>query len=213
MPPVTANPVFQWLRIIAIPKHVEVMIEFEKQPVAIAIAVDDMWGNAPQVGENTPAHTAALEQVLAGFPGIMWHRHSLNFEIADTEVIACINPHGTGATINAARPRSAVGHVDRDIVITRENTHAGAVVTVFVGDQHSIKLVRIDTDELVGLQPLTGRISSRTGCTIVAVERDGELTMDFGASFTIQTGDAVYVCGTPEGFDRYYEYFPPRASG
>ena len=43
-------------------------------------------------------------------------------------------------------------------------------------------------------------ICDRTGCTIVAVEREGEAIMDIPKSFVLTDTDAVYVCGTVDGF-------------
>ncbi|MCZ6887005.1 MAG: hypothetical protein O7H39_00815 [Gammaproteobacteria bacterium] len=50
-------------------------------------------------------------------------------------------------------------------------------------------------------------LRDRTGCTVVAVERDGELIMDFPPSFVLAAMDTLYVCGTAGAFARYDEAF------
>jgi K+/H+ antiporter YhaU regulatory subunit KhtT len=52
------------------------------------------------------------------------------------------------------------------------------------------------------------RIRERTGCTVVAVDRDGEVAMDFPASFRLSPDDALYICGTTDAIARYHEEFP-----
>ena len=71
-----------------------------------------------------------------------------------------------------------------------------------------IKMVKLRPGPLAGRHPFAARIRERTGCSVVAVERNGEVIMEFPASFVLEPGDALYVCGTPAAFERYYEEFP-----
>ena len=75
--------------------------------------------------------------------------------------------------------------------------------------QPRIKLVRMSAGQLAGKNPVTERIRERTGCTVVAVERDGQVAMDFPASFRLSPDDALYICGTTDAVARYHEEFPP----
>ncbi len=77
-----------------------------------------------------------------------------------------------------------------------------------VSHQTRIKLVRLHPGPLVGRNPLTARIRELTGCSVVAVERDGQLCMDFPQDFILTSDDAVYLCGTAAAFKRYYDEFP-----
>ena len=74
--------------------------------------------------------------------------------------------------------------------------------------QPHIKLVRVGVGRLTGKNPLTERIRERTGCTVVAAERDGRVSMDFPASFRLLSDDALYICGTTDAVARYHEEFP-----
>jgi Trk K+ transport system NAD-binding subunit len=51
-------------------------------------------------------------------------------------------------------------------------------------------------------------IRAKTACSIVAVERGGELLVEFGADFRFQSGDAIYICGSAEATQKYSEIFP-----
>ena len=74
--------------------------------------------------------------------------------------------------------------------------------------QPRIKLVRVGAGRLAGKNPVAERIRERTGCTVVAVERDGQVGRDFPASFRISSDDTLYICGTTDAVARYLEEFP-----
>ena len=77
-----------------------------------------------------------------------------------------------------------------------------------VSHKPRIKMVKLEPGPLAGRHPLAARIRERTGCSVVAVERAGEVIMDIPASLALEPEDALYICGTPASFDRYYEEFP-----
>ena len=82
------------------------------------------------------------------------------------------------------------------------------VLGEMVSLQPRIKLVRVGAGRLTGKNPVAERIRERTGCTVVAVERDGQVGMDFPASFRLSPDDALYICGTTDAIARYHEEFP-----
>jgi len=77
-----------------------------------------------------------------------------------------------------------------------------------VSQQTRIKLVKLAAGSLVGRHPLESDIRERTGCTVVAVERAGEIIFDIPPSFVLAKDDGLYVCGTVEAFKLYNEEFP-----
>lgn len=77
-----------------------------------------------------------------------------------------------------------------------------------VSHKPRIKMVKLKPGPLAGRHPLTARIRERTGCSVVAVERAGDVIMEIPASLVLEPEDALYVCGTSAAFDRYYEEFP-----
>jgi len=74
--------------------------------------------------------------------------------------------------------------------------------------QPRIKLVKLRPGALTGRHPFTANVRERTGCSIVAVERDGEIVMDIPPSLTLEETDSLYVCGTTNAVNRYYDEFP-----
>ncbi len=77
-----------------------------------------------------------------------------------------------------------------------------------VSQQTRIKLVKLAAGRLVGRHPLESEIRERSGCSVVAVERAGEIILDIPSSFVLAEDDQLYVCGTAEAFTRYHEEFP-----
>jgi Kef-type K+ transport system membrane component KefB/Trk K+ transport system NAD-binding subunit len=77
-----------------------------------------------------------------------------------------------------------------------------------ISHQPRIKLVKLRPSQLAGRNPLDTRMRERTGCSVVAVERDHQVLMDIPPSFVLSPDDALYLCGTPAAFNRYYEQFP-----
>ena len=67
--------------------------------------------------------------------------------------------------------------------------------------------IKLGAGRLAGHHPLESRIRERTGCTVVAVERDAEVIMDIPPSFVFAETDALYVCGTVNAFNRFYDAF------
>ena len=74
--------------------------------------------------------------------------------------------------------------------------------------QPRIKLVRVGAGRLAGKNLAAERIRELTGCTLVAVERDGQVARDFPASFRISSDDTLYICGTTDAVAHYLEEFP-----
>jgi len=74
--------------------------------------------------------------------------------------------------------------------------------------QPRIKLVKTRPGPIEGKHPLAARIRERTGCSVVAVERDEQILMEFPPSFTLAPDDALYICGTTRAVNLYYDEYP-----
>ena len=82
------------------------------------------------------------------------------------------------------------------------------VLGQMVSQQACIKLAKLEVGPpLVNHHPLESRIRERTGCTVIAVERGDEVIMDIPPEFSLIAGDALYVCGTVDAFDHFYQEF------
>ena len=65
-----------------------------------------------------------------------------------------------------------------------------------------LDIVRRDVSELAGQSLLEAQVRSRTGATIIAVERDSDVITGITPSFTVQAGDEAIVAGTAKAIDR-----------
>jgi Na+:H+ antiporter len=82
------------------------------------------------------------------------------------------------------------------------------VLAETVSMQPHIQLVRVSAARLTGNNPLAERIRERTGCTVVAVEQDGRVTMDLSDSLRLSDEDFLYICGTKSATARFNGEFP-----
>jgi len=78
----------------------------------------------------------------------------------------------------------------------------------FVSLEPSMRLVKVSAAGVEGLTPVSARIRERSGCSIVALERDGKLLVEFDPELKIRSGDCVYLCGSAEAVSRYFDLFP-----
>ena len=116
---------------------------------------------------------------------------------------------GTSSAANVARIRNAGADHVLSVSQVSGQLLAHHVLGETVSLQARIKLVKVGPGRLVGKNPVAERIRERTGCTIVAVEREKRVRMDFPAEFRLSQDDALYICGTANGVERYEEVFSP----
>jgi K+/H+ antiporter YhaU regulatory subunit KhtT len=71
-----------------------------------------------------------------------------------------------------------------------------------------IKIVATAAGNFVGRPLLKHWIRDRTGCAVVAVERGEGIVVDFDETFEVRDGDIVYLSGTNETIQNYFQMFP-----
>ena len=71
-----------------------------------------------------------------------------------------------------------------------------------------LQVVKVSARGLEDHHPKQYDLREKTGCTVVAIERGDDLLVEFGAEFVIQTGDAVYICGSADAIQKFYREFP-----
>ncbi|WP_343205496.1 potassium channel family protein [Natrarchaeobius oligotrophus] len=120
----------------------------------------------------------------------------------DVEIIAGAV---TGASVNAIRTAGA------DYVLALPNV-AGRMLTMRIFEhevmtlEDRLHLVEVDAPELVGEELSAAEIRRESGCTVVALERRGELETDVdGTAF--RGDDRLLVAGTDHQLDRFRERF------
>jgi Trk K+ transport system NAD-binding subunit len=68
-----------------------------------------------------------------------------------------------------------------------------------------VEVIRTHAPGLVGRTLGEADVRARTGCTVVGVERNGEVITDLGPEFRIRDGDELVIAGTDEGTNRFTE--------
>jgi Trk K+ transport system NAD-binding subunit len=72
----------------------------------------------------------------------------------------------------------------------------------------SLKVSMVSSPDLVGKHPADLRIRSRTGCSVVAIERGDELLVHLAPEFRFMANDSVYICGSEEATRLFAREFP-----
>lgn len=73
--------------------------------------------------------------------------------------------------------------------------------------ENRIKFSRLAAGTLTGVHPWRSAALDRTGAKVVAVERDGQVLVEFDDGFTLRDDDALFVCGSTNSLDRYQREF------
>jgi Trk K+ transport system NAD-binding subunit len=73
--------------------------------------------------------------------------------------------------------------------------------------ENRIKFSRMSVGTLAGTHPWRVEALDRTGANVVAVERGGEVLVEFGADFRVRTDDAIFVCGSTRSLERCQHQF------
>jgi Trk K+ transport system NAD-binding subunit len=68
-----------------------------------------------------------------------------------------------------------------------------------------IEVIRTQAPDLAGQSLAEADVRARTGCTVIAVERDGELITEIGPDLVIRAGDDVVLAGRDEDVYRFNE--------
>lgn len=78
----------------------------------------------------------------------------------------------------------------------------------FIASDPQIRVFEAKSRPLAGLTLGNARITERTGCTVVAVERKQKTLTNLDAALTFAHDDVVYLCGAGRSYDRFFETFP-----
>jgi Trk K+ transport system NAD-binding subunit len=79
-----------------------------------------------------------------------------------------------------------------------------------VAVDHELQVIKVSARGLEQYHPKQHDLREQTGCSVVAVERGNELLVEFGAEFVLQSGDAVYLCGSANAAQKFYQLYPQK---
>jgi Trk K+ transport system NAD-binding subunit len=70
-----------------------------------------------------------------------------------------------------------------------------------------VEIIRTDAGRLAGTTLGDADVRSRTGCTVVAVERNGSVLTDLGPDVRLTHGDSLVIAGTDAGVNRFQQLY------
>lgn len=73
--------------------------------------------------------------------------------------------------------------------------------------ENKVKFMRVKAAQLAGQHPWHCEPLERTGAKVVAVERAGEVIVEFGPNFVVHADDSLFVCGSVNSLERYQRAF------
>ena len=73
--------------------------------------------------------------------------------------------------------------------------------------ENQVKFIRLNAANLVGEHPWHCEAMERTGAKVVAVEREGEVLVEFSSGFAVSADDTLFVCGSVNSLERYQRKF------
>ncbi|MFW6018100.1 MAG: potassium channel family protein [Halapricum sp.] len=131
-----------------------------------------------------------------------------------TLVVRDLNPETEiVARVEQAESVQKMYRAGADYVLALETITGRMIASTVLEDEDviafdtQIDVIRTTAPAMVGQTLQEADVRSRTGCTVVGVERDGDVYTDLGPGFRIRDGDELIVVGTDEGTNRFTESF------
>lgn len=100
-----------------------------------------------------------------------------------------------------------------DYVLSLATVSGRSIATRLLQDEEilslgtNVEIVRTTASELSGKTLRETRVREQTGCTVVGIERDGEVLTDIDPDMELRASDNVVIAGTDEGTNRFAELF------
>ena len=109
---------------------------------------------------------------------------------------------------NDAENRSKLVAAGADFVLPIATVSARMLAGTIMGEEiisyeTQIEIVRTDAGGFAGQTVGAAEIGERTGCTVLAVERDGKTHSGIDAGFELLAGDELVIAGTDRGIERF----------
>ena len=117
------------------------------------------------------------------------------------------------ARVNEAQNVERIHRAGADFALSISQVAGQILASRLLGQEaisvdRRLKVMKVSSDALADAHPAELRIREKTGVSVVAVERDEELILEFGADFRFNRADVVYICGSDEATRRFTAAFP-----
>jgi K+/H+ antiporter YhaU regulatory subunit KhtT len=77
--------------------------------------------------------------------------------------------------------------------------------------ENRVKFIRQSPGSLVGANPWRSEDMDRTGAKVIAVERAGDIVVEFDSAFAMRADDILFVCGSFNSLERFQRAFKTTA--
>lgn len=116
------------------------------------------------------------------------------------------------ARVNRSANVSRIHRVGAEFALSISQVSGQMLARRLLGEQAvevnaRLKVLKASGEPLEGRHPSELKLRRRTGCSVVAVEREGEVVVRFDDDFRFTRDDTVYVAGSLEDIPRYRETF------
>jgi Trk K+ transport system NAD-binding subunit len=159
-------------------------------------------------------HRVLEEAGVGGLQGIILALDSDSGTLFATAVVRSLSPDAMiMAGVRQAENVSRIHRAGADFALSMSQV-AGQLLSYHLLGQSAvslegkIKIVATAAGNFVGRPLLKHWIRDRTGCAVVAVERGEGIVVDFDETFEVRDGDIVYLSGTNETIQNYFQMFP-----
>jgi Trk K+ transport system NAD-binding subunit len=115
------------------------------------------------------------------------------------------------ARVEEARSIQKMYRAGADYVLSLATVSGRMIASTILDDEDVLSLdqqvdvVRTPAPGLVGRTVGGALVRTKTGCTVVGIERDGDVITDVGPDARIQEGDELIIAGTDRGIHRFNE--------
>lgn len=122
------------------------------------------------------------------------------------------------ARVNAAENVERIHRAGADFALSISQVSGQMLARRILGEDAvalapQLKVLKATAHGFTGRRPAELELRAETGCSVVAVEREGAVLLDLSGPFRFAPGDAVYVCGSREATRRFLERYPQPAAG
>ena len=116
------------------------------------------------------------------------------------------------ARVNLAKNIDRMYRAGADFALSISDVSAQMAARLLLGRDKvvldvGLRLIRMQAGPFVGLKPSQLDIRRRASCSLVAVERDGELLSTHEGGLCFEADDTLYICGPSRSIERFPKLF------
>ncbi|MDP6796920.1 MAG: NAD-binding protein [Candidatus Krumholzibacteria bacterium] len=116
------------------------------------------------------------------------------------------------ARVNEVRNVERIHRAGADFALSLSQVAGRMLASRLLGEEAievdpQLRVLQVKAGGLAGQELGELDLRSKTGCSVVAVERGDEVLSRFGKGFRFEEGDAIFVCGSSEALSKYRQLY------